>query len=250
MTHQTFSKDDLAKRLVIAMERTFPSSKAAADVLCQLTGLSPHTLRAHKRGTRVPTPETLAIYARAMNTTVERLLYGGERSGKASKFNQLTRDVETPPSHNETVRHIVVLTATQLAKNPPAVNSRLDMHSQTMPIPSEFGAAISDDAFVYQIPVDDSSMMGAKCEVQLRPNTYLIVDRTAPINPGNLALVLWEGIARPLARCFQSALPFSAGKPFRLIAANPNFADLEVASKRERKLCLATWRIRYAWTEL
>lgn len=229
----------------------FSTRSDAANVLCPLTGLSTRTLQAHERGDRVPTPDTLAIYARIYATTVEYLLYGAERGKKKdSGFNQLTEKAETGSSHNETIRHIVVLTATQIAKNPFAVHRRPDMHKNTMPIPSEFGDMIGKRAFIYQVPPNDMSMVGPNSEYQIRPGSYLIIDPDIPLEPGNVALINWTSAPNLLVRLFQSALPYSAGKPFILSAANPNFAELHVSKKSDRKLCNAAWRILFAWCTL
>lgn len=111
------------------------------------------------------------------------------------------------------------------------------MSSDQLPAPAQINAG--PQAYTYQIPADDSSMVG-NGHRSFHPGDFLVIDPDRVIKPGEFMLVWLPGWTEPALRQLQSSRPIDPVDPhydFTLVALNPNFAPVKVSDPRDVEIC-------------
>lgn len=215
MLNRTPPFAEFAARLREARAKKYAKPGQAAAIVHERTGLAICTYYKHEKGTRLPRPDTVKLYAALFETSARWLLDGGEN---ANDFNQLTRSPAIDPSQNDRIRFIPLLTAEQIVARL-AGNGHTMKTLEKLPVPARIGAG--ERAFAWQIPMGDLSMVGA--ELAFAPGTFLIVDPDQEIYPNQLVLARKSGKGQPwLFRRYHAGEPYTRAARFELIAIAPD----------------------------
>jgi hypothetical protein len=123
------------------------------------------------------------------------------------------------------IRHIRILSDDQITAliSGTAVVKDLAGPQRTIPV----SAAVSSDAFIFVIPEHDHSMT-ATAFPSMPPGTQLLIDRAAPIRPGDFLLIRPVNKPAWMVRRFRAQGPYGETAQFTLAALNPHFEPIRV----------------------
>lgn len=185
----------------------------------------------HEAGRSFPAHDTLAQYARAFRVSIDHLLTGSTPQDTASGVNQLStsdggsdrKSVPDTPFRripllsDEQLRQLLIDKSRVMAAAPP-----------TYVAPAPLG----DDAFLYQIPAADISMVdNAGGPVSFPPQTFLTVDPGEEILPGQYVLAVLGGDI--VMRRFEATRRYVAGEAFDLVPLNSAYRRVEIRKGSE-----------------
>lgn len=257
----------LGARVQAARMRKFANASIAGAAIEKAGGPRPRTYHSHESGdlNRRPSLQTLELYADIFGVALEFFLSGvsedenlkadaerfsrlnrlqkgieineGESTGSRVLINHNTEAFELSASHSTIERHIVVLTAKDIAKLATGRGDLTTMSGRTLPVPDFID--VSRRCFWYRIPAHDASMV-SKGEISLNPGAACLIDLDKPIVRGKPVLVHLKAYDEPLVRIFRASEPFENGGPFWLEALNPAFPPIEIDDRSD---CLLIGRI-------
>ena len=215
---QQFAKM-LAERLKTARRNAgFPR---AIDAVREC-GWIRRTYFANEAGSRTPGPDQRRRYAERYGVDEKWL------AGKDSAINQLIQKdnkQSTKASPSGGIRRIPLFQGSDICL---MLSGDLMPAAKTLPIPEDL--QVSDDAFGWSVPSDDYSMTaGASAGGEsFPPNTLLVIDPAASIQPGAFVLAMVEGFPNPVLRRYLAPLPDMADD-YELGSLNPAFKTIASA---------------------
>lgn len=253
----------LSARIEVARVCKFESALAAIAVL----KVKPRAYYKHERGQSRPDLGRLRLYADMFGAPLDYLLFGAEaekfeakarelaqRKGdelqidtltdaktrinsnvNAPQINQLTEQTRATPSHNQSTRLIVLLTASEIRKLSNGLGELATMSGPMLSVPDFLQP--SRRSFWYRVPFDDRSMVSEGGLIN--PGGFGIIDLEAKIIPGDFVLAdLSDGGV--VLRTYVAARSYQPGVSFELKALNPAYKPIEVPLDSE---CLSIGKL-------
>lgn len=241
-----------AARLTHARKRVFPKTGEAIDMLKTRYGIKRRTYFSHESGERLPKDAAIMQYAELFQVTPEYLRYGtgaenfeeadegeptDEPEDEALQVNQLTRQDNFNPSHNTSIRFIVLLSADDIRAISLEKGNPTEMSGARIPLPAFTQAG--PQTFAYILPERDTAMV-ASDGPSFRPGTCLLIDPDRTIMPGDFVLADLKDYELPLLRRYKAARSYAQGVRFTLEALNPAYETITVDSPKD---CLKIGRL-------
>jgi SOS-response transcriptional repressor LexA len=176
----------------------------------------------HEQGRSFPAKPTLAAYAAAFDVTIDWLLTGNEdvtiNQLNTSAYGEMKKSVPSAP-----FRRIPLLSGNELMQLPIDKRRVMTAAKNTYVAPEPLGV----DAFVYQIPPDDLSMVNnAGGPLSFQPSACLTIDPNSEILPGHYVLALIGDDV--VVRRYEGARKYAPGQAFDLVPLNSVYRKTEI----------------------
>lgn len=229
---------EFGARLKAVRKQHYSTAVEAIDVMAKMWGLKGRTYFSHEKGDRMPSDIELERYAAFFGVTPQYLRYGVEGDDRPDKVvvpfsagvrpvNQLSQNFDINASRRPAARYIKILSAIEIKELIFGGGDLATLPGQgALPVPASL--PVSDEAFTYEIPSYDHSMVG-QGNIAFHPGSSLVVDPREQVLPGHYVLASVPDLDAPLVRRYDAAKPYQPGVAFTLTALNEAYKPIEVS---------------------